>query len=63
MEIKVTKKQNVKVDGVKFKAQEQASCTCHGCAFDKDLTEVCDYAPCQSHTRGDGMDVIFVRKA
>lgn len=61
MDIKVTKKQNVKVDGVKYKAVLGDSCI--GCAFDRGPHfEVCGPAPCQARSRDDGREVIFVKK-
>lgn len=61
MDIKVTKKQNVKVDGVKYKAVLGGTCT--GCAFDDTAPhEACGRAPCHASSRDDGREVIFVKK-
>lgn len=61
MDVKVTKKQNVKVDGVKYVPQEQRG-TCLGCAFDRaHMRAACNLAPCTG--REDSREVIFVLKA
>ena len=65
MSIKMTKKGNAKLDGVKYKAVPGT--TCEGCAF-YELPLDCDYALCTSRMRNaDGythqcVSVIFVKK-
>lgn len=58
-DIKITKKQNVKVDGVKFKAVPYTGCV--DCAFDK-IGDACEVAPCPAYQREDGLSVIFMKK-
>lgn len=64
MEIKITKKQNVIVDGVKYKAVlDGTSCGgCKDCAFDTpEMQEPCRKAPCELNLRNDSRDVIFIK--
>lgn len=61
MEIRVTKKQNMVVDGVKYKAKTSDG-GCEGCAFRYNSTSACDAAPCAPHNRDDSRDAIFVIK-
>lgn len=61
MEIKITKKQNVKVDGVKYVAKAYEGCA--GCAFQPiEMDSACREAPCSSGRLLDGLSVIFVKK-
>ena len=62
MDIKITKKQNVKVDGVKYVAKPFDECA--ECAFNpgRELADVCTQVPCGQAEREDGRSVIFVRK-
>lgn len=61
MEIRITKKQNMVVDGVKYKAKAQSSC--EGCAFRYgDLAAACTAAPCGPVLRDDGYSVVFIKK-
>lgn len=56
MDIKITKKQNVKVGGVKYVAKPFQGCA--GCAFDNPtFREACGQVHC-----ADGRSVIFVKK-
>jgi hypothetical protein len=58
MTIEVTKKQNIRIDGVKYKAVASDG-TCMGC----DLYEgSCFAVPCVPPDRMDSRHVIFVRK-
>ncbi len=70
MDVRITKKGNVVVDGVKYKAipaPRNAGSVCAHCAFDE-LREACDPAPCTSTRRSlagyalHRQGVIFVRK-
>lgn len=61
MEIRITKKQNVVVDGVKYKAKNSYG-GCAGCAFRREVASACDAAPCANHARDDKREVIFVVK-
>lgn len=67
MEIRVTKKQNIVVDGVKYKAKEVGHGVCTGCAFDPGpMAETCravrDTDVCTSTYRADGRSVVWVKK-
>ena len=60
MVIKITKKQNVKVDGVKFVAVPQRDC--RGCAFKAGgYEQVCTAVKCGATERADNTSVIFIR--
>lgn len=62
MEIRITKKQNMVVDGVKYKAYV-AQDSCVGCAFHGGkYTGACREAPCIRDMRGDKRSVIFIKK-
>ena len=61
MNIKITKKQNVKIDGVKYVAVT-ARPDCTGCAFEfTPNMSVCKHIPCCPVIREDGREVIFIR--
>lgn len=60
MEIRVTKKQNMVVDGVKYKAETNDSC--EGCAFQDKMHVACGRAPCGPTLRDDERSVVFVIK-
>lgn len=64
MKFKLTKKQNVVLDGVKYKAVAHTSTghACRQCALDQEV-DACVLTPCQAHHRADGREVIFIRKA
>lgn len=59
MNITITKKQNVKIDGVKYKAKRQLDC--NGCAFDHRDEKFCRPMPCRAQMRADEHSVIFVK--
>lgn len=60
--VRVTKKGDVVVDGVKYiavpPASDDHSGTCPRCAFRKDW-DLCGAVPCTSWPRADGCDVYF----
>lgn len=67
MEIRVTKKQNIVVDGVKYKAKPVPPGTCRGCAFyGPEGRETCrrvgDKDVCDFHSRTDYQSVVWVKK-
>lgn len=67
MEIRVTKKQNIVVDGVKYKAKPVPPGTCRGCAFyGPERRETCpkvgEEKVCTSITRTDDQSVVWVKK-
>lgn len=70
MEIRVTKKQNVVVDGVKYKAvptdEFDADDPCTVCHLHRkhfnNTKAACSSAPCGSPDRDDNRDVVFIRK-
>ena len=63
---RVTKKQNVVIDGVKYKAVEAASGklqdTCDHCALSRRRTNLCrlGVAKCLGEDRADGRNVYFI---
>lgn len=63
-DFRVTKKQNVVVDGVKYKAKPSGSCD--ACVLKSSkydgVTFRCNSAPCLESERVDGRRVIFVKK-
>lgn len=61
MKVKITKKENVKVDGVKYLAVP-AHPSCLGCAFEfAPNMSVCRHTPCVPEARADGRNVIFIQ--
>jgi len=59
----VTKKDNVIIDGVKYKAKNVIRAGhCDGCAFEIEgrLSDFCGASPCVSFDRQDSREVIFV---
>lgn len=62
MDITITKKQNVIVDGVRYQAKPTQG-YCMGCAFNPHEFDIaCDVAPCTKPRRTDNKDVIFIKK-
>lgn len=72
--IKITKRGNVKIDGVKYVATPLGpddcacrGCACRGCAFSGRGMEACRQVPCCDFERGEpgfkhyGKDVFFVK--
>ena len=60
MNITVTKKQNIKIDGVKYKAQKYLHKTgCTPCALN--LKGRCHVVPCSPGERTDGKNATFVK--
>ena len=60
MNITITKKQNIRIDGVKYKAQEYLHKTgCTPCILS--LKDRCHAVPCSPGERTDGKNVIFVK--
>lgn len=62
MNIKITKKQNVVVDGVKYVTDRVDGYRCTHCAFDMAMHMVCEVAPCGTGERRDGRSIIFIKK-
>jgi hypothetical protein len=58
MTLKITKKQNVILDGMKYVAKEYVDC--NQCAFTK--IGLCGEIPCMPHRRHDEQEVHFVFK-
>lgn len=58
----VTKKENIIIDGVKYKAKDVIrDGQCDGCALEKEVTAAfCNASPCLPFERQDGREVIFV---
>ena len=59
----VTKKGNIIIDGVKYKAKNVIRAGhCDGCALEKEgrLSDFCNASPCLPFERQDGREVIFV---
>ena len=59
MTIKITKKQNVTADGVKYLAKPDRNYSL--CAFNS-LARICISAPCITVDRADNTSVIFIKK-
>jgi len=60
MKIEISKRQNVRIDGVEYVAVANANVGCRRCAFGD--IDGCRSIPCLPDMRKDNQHVIFVKK-